>query len=71
MDEKPDSLMDFIVKYKGAIIGGAIAVLLVCTGLFKLLIALIAIVGGIVAGNYIQKNKDSVKEKLKSLIDKF
>ena len=51
MDEKPDSLMDFIVKYKGAIIGGAIAVLLVCTGLFKLLVALIVIAGGIYAKN--------------------
>ena len=71
MEEKPESFMEFLVKYKGAIIGGIVAILLICTGLFKLLIALIAIVGGIVAGNYIQKNKDSVKEKLKSLIDKF
>ncbi len=71
MDEKPDSLMDFIVKYKGAIIGGSIAVLLVCTGLFKLLVALIVIAGGILLGNYVQKNKDTVKETLKNFIDKF
>ncbi len=71
MEEKPESFMDFIVKYKGAIIGGIIAILLVCTGLFKLLLSLIVIVGGIFLGNYIQNNKDSVKDTLKKYIDKF
>ena len=71
MEEKPESFMDFIVKYKGAIIGGIIAILLVCTGLFKLLLSLIVIVGGIFFGNYIQNNKDSVKDTLKKYIDKF
>lgn len=71
MEEKPENFMDFIVKYKGAIIGGIIAILLVCTGLFKLLLLLIVIVGGIFLGNYIQNNKDSVKDTLKKYIDKF
>jgi uncharacterized membrane protein len=71
MEEKPESFMDFVVKYKGAIIGGIIAILLICTGLFKLLIALIVIAAGILGGNYIQKNKDSVKENIKNFIDKF
>lgn len=71
MEEKPENIMDFIVKYKGAIIGGVIAILLVGTGLFKLLFALVVIVAGILLGNYVQKNKDSVKETLKKVIDKF
>jgi uncharacterized membrane protein len=71
MEEKPEGFMDFVVKYKGAIIGGIIAVLLICTGLFKVLIALVVIAAGIIGGNYIQKNKDSVKENLKNFIDKF
>ncbi len=71
MEEKPENIMDFIVKYKGAIIGGVIAILLVCTGLFKLLFALVVIAAGILLGNYVQKNKDSVKETLKKFIDKF
>jgi uncharacterized membrane protein len=71
MEEKPESFVDFVVKYKGAIIGGIVAILLICTGLFKLLIALVVITAGIFGGNYIQKNKDLVKEKLKNFIDKF
>ena len=71
MEEKPENIMDFIVKYKGAIIGGVIAILLVCTGLFKVLFALVVIATGILLGNYVQKNKDTVKETLKNFIDKF
>ena len=71
MEEKPENLMDFIVKYKGAIIGGIIAIILVSTGLFKLLLAIVVIAAGIIFGNYTQKNKDSVKETLKKFIDKF
>ena len=71
MEEKPENFMDFIVKYKGAIIGGVIAILLVCTGLFKVLFALVVIAAGILLGNYVKKNKDTVKETLKNFIDKF
>ena len=71
MEEKPENFMDFIVKYKGAIIGGVIAILLVCTGLFKVLFALVVIAAGILLGYYVQKNKDTVEETLKNFIDKF
>ena len=48
-----------------------IAVILLFTGLFELLLTLALIICGIFIGNYVQENKDSVKEKLKSFIDKF
>lgn len=67
-DEK--SLGWYINKYKGAIIGGAVALLFVVTGLSKLLFSLILIVLGILLGYYIQNNKDEVKEKLKNFIDR-
>lgn len=61
----------FCLEHKGAIIGGLIAIIIACTGLYKLLIALAIIAAGIWIGNYVQKNKEMVKEKLKKFIDRF
>lgn len=69
--EKENNFKEFLIKYKGAIIGGAIAIILVCTGLFKLLAAFAIIAVGVFIGHYVQNNKDEVKEKLKDFIDKF
>lgn len=66
-----EELKNFIKEYSGAIIGGLIAVLILCTGLFKLVIGIILISIGIFVGNYIQKNKYDVKEKIKKFIDKM
>ena len=41
------------------------------TQLYKLVIIVVVVIAGILVGNYIQKNKDEVKEKMKELIDKF
>lgn len=62
---------EWVIKYCGAIIGGLVAIVLLCTGLFKLLLILAIVVLGVLCGNYIQKNKEAVKEKLKKFIDKF
>lgn len=66
-----EDLKNFILKYKGAIIGGLVAILLICTGLFNILLIFSVIVIGIIVGNYVQANKELVKEKLKKFIDKF
>lgn len=66
-----EELKNFIKEYSGAIIGGLIAVLILCTGLFKIVIGIILISIGIFVGNYIQKNKYDVKEKIKKFIDKM
>ena len=69
--EMPKSFTEVIEKYGGAIIGGIVAILLCFTHLYKLVLAVVIVFAGIFIGNYIQKNKDSVKERLKELIDKF
>lgn len=61
----------YVNRYRGAIIGGVVALLLIATGLSKLLIGLVIIAVGVFLGNYIQKNKSNVKETLKEFIDKF
>ncbi len=60
-----------VAKYGGAIIGGLIALILCFTQLYKLLVCLILVCVGVFVGNYVQKNKTDVKEKLKEFIDKF
>ena len=64
-------IKDFLMKYRGAIIGALIAILILCTGFYKLMIWIILIAIGIYVGNYIQINKDDVKDKLKNFIDRL
>ena len=66
-----EEIKNFFIKYGGAIIGGVIAILILCTGFYKLMIGIILIGMGIYFGNYIQQNKDDVKEKVKTFIDKL
>lgn len=66
-----EEVKKFIKEYSGAIIGGLVAVLILCTQLYKLIIGIILIAMGIFVGNYIQRNKDDVKEKVKKFIDKM
>lgn len=66
-----DNLRDFWNKYKGAIIGIVIAILILITRLYSLIIGVILIVLCAVAGNYVQQNKEDVKEKIKNFIDRI
>lgn len=60
-----------ISKYAGAIIGIIVAVVILATRLYDLIIGILVILAGALIGNYIQQNKDDVKEKLKKFIDKM
>ena len=62
---------DFWNQYKGAIIGIAIAILILITRLHDLVLAVVVLVLGAFIGNYVQQNKEDVKAKLKSFIDKM
>lgn len=62
---------DFITQYRGAIIGAIIAILILVTRLHDLILAIVVLVLGAFIGNYVQQNKDFVKTKLKSFIDKM
>ena len=66
-----EGFKNFWDKYKGAIIGIVVAILILCTKLYDFIIACVVIILGAMVGNYVQKNKDSVKEKLKNFIDRL
>lgn len=62
---------EFIKEYAGAIIGALIAIIILCTHLYKLIIGILLIALGIFAGNYVQRNKYEVKEKIKAFLDRI
>ena len=66
-----DNFKKFLNQYKGAIIGVIIAILILCTRLYNLIIAVVVLCLGAIVGNYIQQNKYDVKEKLKNFIDRL
>ncbi len=66
-----EDFMNFWNKYKGAIIGTIIAILILITRLHDLILAIVILILGAFIGNYVQLNKDDVKEKLKKFIDKM
>ena len=66
-----EEFKNFIVQYRGAIIGVLIAILILATRLYAVMIGALVILAGAVIGNYIQQNKEEVKTKLKTFIDRF
>ena len=66
-----ENVKEFFIKYRGAIIGGLIALIALILNLHKILIWLLIVIAGIVIGNYVQNSKEIVKEKLKTYIDKL
>lgn len=65
------NLKEFWNNYKGAIIGIIIAILILVTRLHDLILAIVVLVLGAFIGNYVQQNKEDVKAKLKTFIDKM
>lgn len=61
----------FLTEYRGAIIGAIIAILIIVTGLDRLILAAVVICICAFLGNYVQRNKQDVKEKLKNFIDRM
>ena len=66
-----DGFKKFVTEYTGAIIGGIIALVIICTRLYEVIVGIILIALGIFIGNYVQRNKYEVKEKLKNFIDRI
>ena len=66
-----NEIKNFLMKYRGAIIGGTIAALLLLTRLYELIIGIVLICIGVFVGNYVQHNKSMVKEKAKKIIDRL
>lgn len=70
-ENDPKNLAWYVKEYKGAIIGGIIALVFIATGLSHLLIGLVVVAVGIFLGHYVQNNKETVKQTLRDFIDKF
>ena len=73
-----EGFKEFLSKYIGAIIGIILIVFKVKKsneympfGPFIVMAAIVLIILGAFVGNYVQKNKDEVKEKLKKFIDRL
>lgn len=66
-----EKFLQFVIDNKYPIIGFIIAVVLIATGLYNLIIPIALIIFGIYGGIYFQKNKEEVKEKIKNFIDKL
>ena len=66
-----NSFKEFVKEYAGAIIGALIAIVVLCTNLYRLIIGILLIAVGMFLGNYIQRNKYEVKEKIKSFLDRI
>ena len=66
-----EEIKNFIAKYKGAIIGIIVGILILITRLSDLILGIVVIAIGAFVGNYIQKNKEDVKAKLKKFIDRM
>lgn len=62
---------EFIKEYAGAIIGILVAIVILCTKLYRLIIGILLILAGMFIGNYIQRNKYEVKEKIKAFLDRI
>ena len=66
-----NNFKDFWNQYRGAIIGVILAILILITGLDKLILAIVVLFLGAFIGNYVQRNKEDVKSILKKFIDKM
>jgi uncharacterized membrane protein len=62
---------NFFMKNLGALIGIAIGLILACTKLYRVVIVIMAVLGGAYIGKYIQYNKEEAKDKMKKFIDKL
>lgn len=66
-----DDFKKFMSQYGGMIIGIIVAIVLLLTRFYELIIAIILIAVCGYAGFYIQHNKDNVKDRLKNFIDRL
>lgn len=66
-----EQFKNFIIRYRGAIIGGAIAILALILKIHKILIGCLIIIAGILIGNYVQQNKEFVKDRIKNIIERW
>lgn len=66
-----NNFKEFLLKYRGAIIGALVAIVALLLHIYKVIIWAIVIFIGMYIGNYVQQNKEIVKIKIKNFIDRL
>lgn len=66
-----DDFKSFMTKYWGGFLGAIVALILACTGAYRVVVGIVLVCCGAWVGNYIQHHKDKVKSNLKGFIDKM
>ena len=66
-----NNFVEFLKRNIGAIIGVLIGIIFVICGLSYFILNLAIMIGFGFFGKYFQKNKETIKEKLKNWIDKI
>lgn len=66
-----EDFKNFLIRYRGAIIGGIIAIILLIFRIYEFLIGCIIIIAGMLTGNYVQQNKEKVKDRIRKIVDKW
>lgn len=66
-----EQFKDFFIKYRGAIIGGIVALIALILKIHRFLIACLIIIAGVFVGNYIQQNKEYVKDRIRKIVDRW
>lgn len=62
---------NFWSNYAGAIIGGIVGILVLALRIVDIIVGAAVVVGCALLGAYVQRNKTTVKDKLKGFIDKI
>ena len=66
-----EEFKNFLIKYRGAIIGGIVAIIALMLKIHEILIGCLIILAGIFVGNYVQQNKETVKNFIRRVVDKW
>ena len=66
-----ENFKNFLKNYRGAIIGIIIAIIILATRFYNVILWAVVIIIGAIVGNYVQHNKESVKDKIINFIDRM
>ena len=66
-----ENVKEFLIRYRGAIIGAIIAIIAILLRIHEILIGFIIVAAGALIGNYVQLNKEKVKDNIRRIVDKW
>lgn len=66
-----EQFKEFLIRYRGAFIGGIIAIIAMLLNIHKILIGFLIIAAGALIGNYVQLNKEKVKDSIRRVVDRW